>query len=416
MDKVRQTAVFLQIYIIPDQVEPLKRLLDSAGNPAKKNSFFNLNQLDTVHFSRWVIAPAVGDFKASVIYSGNVDCSVENHLNDLVNGLSESLDQILSHCEGYPPKDNRTVNSRFLFLKSRSFKTPAFYVGVPNRSVKQIHKEQELHLALKQFVLENKVEWKTDKEAYQAICLFVKDDPKWDWARQDYKLPRKNIPKLIGFGLLVLIILPLVILGVILVFLTSELWDKRKTFTINDIPIKRMQELKNKEDIIYQNQLSQVFETKRGIRKLMLRFILWVTNFLARNFAVEGQLMGTPTIHFARWVFIDGGKRFVFFSNFDGSFDGYLGDFVDNNGWGLNAIYGAAKGYPRTWFLFAGGAYKVSRFMGWGRNTQVDTQYWYSAYPWAGLQQINNKSRIRAALFDQGSLNSSEIRDLLRRI
>jgi hypothetical protein len=177
-----------------------------------------------------------------------------------------------------------------------------------------------------------------------------------------------------------------------------------------------MAKLQMHEDILYQNQLSQVFETKGGLRKIMLRFLLWVTNFGAKNWFVKGQLFGTPTIHFARWVFIDGGKRFVFFSNFDGTYDGYLGDFVDNNGWGLNAIYGAAKGYPRTYFMFAGGSYKILEFMGWGRETQVNTPVWYSAYPWSSLPQIINKSELRVGLFSDKYLEDEEIENLLKRI
>ena len=143
---------------------------------------------------------------------------------------------------------------------------------------------------------------------------------------------------------------------------------------------------------------------------------MWATSYAARSWFVEGQLMGTPTIHFARWVLIDGGNRFVFFSNFDGSFDEYLGDFVDNNGWGLNAIYGAAKGYPRTFFMFGGGSYKIQEFMGWGRLTQVPTPIWYSAYPWYGLQQIVDKSKLRTELFNSGELNDQEIKTMLSRI
>ena len=416
MEKVKQVPVFLQAYIVPDQEEALKIVLGKGGNPSKPNHFFDLSRLETVHFSRWIIAPADGNHRASVIYSGNVDGTVNQHLDDLAEHFFEELDQVFGYCEGYPEKASLNKTSRLAFLKSKSQNTPAFYVGAPGRSVAQIRNEAKLHEALKHFVQENGTSWKSDREAYKAIQRFVKDDPQWDWARKHYQSPRPNILNLIVFGLFVLTILPLVLVGILLVFLTSEIWDKKKQTTVNSLPVEHIAKLKAQEDFAYQNQLSQVFVTKKGIRKLMLHFMLWVTNFLAKNFAVEGQLMGTPTIHFARWVFIDNGKRFVFFSNFDGSFTGYLGDFVDNNGWGLNAIYGAAKGYPRTWFLFTGGAYKIAKFMGWGRATQIVTPIWYSAYPWDGLQQIVSRSRLREALFNSGNLTPGKIKDLLRRI
>ena len=54
--------------------------------------------------------------------------------------------------------------------------------------------------------------------------------------------------------------------------------------------------------------------------------------------------------------------------------------------------------------------------MGWGRNTQVETPLWYSAYPWEGLQQIQSKSELRVRMFNMGELNDKEIQELLRRI
>lgn len=99
-----------------------------------------------------------------------------------------------------------------------------------------------------------------------------------------------------------------------------------------------------------------------------------------------------------------------------GTYDGYLGDFVDNNGWGLNAIYGAAKGYPKTYFVFGGGSYKFLEFMGWGRETQVTTPIWYSAYPWSSLPQIIIKSELRVALFSKDDRDDEDIDTLLHRI
>lgn len=221
---------------------------------------------------------------------------------------------------------------------------------------------------------------------------------------------------MILFILLVVLMLPLLILAVLGIHFFYERREKPLGLTINQLPIETIQSLKSQEDIIYQNQLSQVFETKGGLRKLMLKALLAGTNFAAKNWFVEGQLMGTPTIHFARWAFIDDGKRFVFFSNFDGSFDGYLGDFVDNNGWGLNAIYGAAKGYPTTRFMFGGGSYNIQQFLGWGRYTQVPSQMWYSAYPWSSLQQVIRRSELSASLFSDKELSEEEMKETLRNI
>lgn len=412
----KQTAVALQVYIKPDQVDSLNKLLHEGGNPLWSNSFFPLEKINSVHFARWIIAPATDKFKASVIYSANVDGTVEQHFKDLVEHLTEGLDAILSHCEGYPHADQLNNETRLRFLQQHFLKTPTFYVGAPNRTVEQIRNEEKLHVSLQHFIKENKGNWKTKKEAYAAIKDHVKNDSQWDWARKNYHLPKQRPLMMILAILLILALLPFLILAILCIHIFYEIPSKPYGKTINEIPIEDMARLQKNEDIIYQNQLSQVFETKSGLRKLMLRFLLWVTNYGAKNWFVKGELFGTPTIHFARWVFIDGGKRFVFFSNFDGTYDGYLGDFVDNNGWGLNAIYGAAVGYPRTKFMFGGGSYNFQEFLGWGRITQVSTPVWYSAYPWNSLPEVVKRTEIRVKLFQKESLNENEINELLQDI
>jgi hypothetical protein len=411
-----QSAVFIQAYILPDKIEALTEMLNKGGNPLWPDSFFPFEKLETVHFARWVIAPKTDKFKASLIYSGNVDGSQDQHLHDLVKIFPEALDAILAHCEDYPASSQQTDASRLAYLKKHAFKSPTFYVGAPNRTVGQIRNEEKLHLAVKNFVRENRSQWRTGREAYHDIQRFLENDPQWDWARNNFQSPKKKPFKMLLLVLLIIALLPILIVAILAIFLFYELPSKSFGKTINEISVDKMAKLQEHEDIIYQNQLSQVFETKTGLRRLMLRFILWVTNYGAKNWFVKGQLFGTPTIHFARWVFIDGGKRFVFFSNFDGTYDGYLSDFVDNNGWGLNAIYGAAKGYPKTFFMVGGGSYKFQEFLGWGRETQVATPIWYSAYPWSGLPQIINKSELRVSLFSKEDPNDEEIDKMLHRI
>lgn len=412
----KQNAVFFQIYVLPDQVAAVTDVLNSGGNPNPDDSFFAFSKMEDVHFARWLVVPANEKYGASLIYAANVDGTADDHINDLVDKLPEGLDKILSHCKDYPAEGNRTKATRLAYLMKHKQKTPGYYVGAPNRSVSQIKNERKMQTALQQFVKENGKNWKTSKEAYAAIKKHVAEDPDFDWAREKYHLPRKRFVKMFFFVILMLVILPFLAIYVIIIHFFYE--SKAKPFgkNVNQIPPDHMAPLKVQEDKIYQNQLSQVFETKGGLRKLGLKFFLWFASFTSANWFVGGQLLGTPTIHFARWVYIDNGSRFVFFSNFDGSFDEYLGDFVDNSGWGLNAIYGASIGYPRTYYVFGKGAYEISEFMGWGRLTQVPTQIWYSAYPWTGLQQIGSNSELRVKLFNSGELNDKEIKEMLRRI
>lgn len=420
MKSIKQKPISLQIPIREGQVAALTALLETGQNPQLDSQFFQFSKLKDVHFARLLIAPeatlANGKIcPASLIYAANVDGGVQEHYAELLKALSEDLDQVLDHCQGYPTAGDRTPASRLAYLKKHQLKTPGFYAGAPNRSVAQIHQEADLQKALQVFVKENGSKWSSSDEAYVEIERFLKGS-EWDWARKKYRLPRVQWLKMALLGLFLLIILVPLLIYALVIQIFSESRAKPFGVNINQVPDEHMVKMMDKEDIVSQNQLSQVFETKRGLRKLGLHFFLWQTSMLAKWLYVGGQLLGTPTIHFARWVIIDGGKRFVFFSNFDGSYDQYLGDFVDNSGWGLNLIYGASVGYPKTLMLALKGAYQIGDFMGWGRLTQVDTQIWYSAYPWQGLPQIVDRSKLRAALFNSGTLNEKQIQEMLRRI
>ena len=103
-------------------------------------------------------------------------------------------------------------------------------------------------------------------------------------------------------------------------------------------------------------------------------------NLLAKIIFNQGSLGGIPTIHFARWVILDNGQL-IFFSNYDGSWDNYLGDFVDRAADGLTGVWSNTEDFPPTRFLVQDGARADEFFKAWTRAHQIPTQVWYSAYP-----------------------------------
>ena len=124
--------------------------------------------------------------------------------------------------------------------------------------------------------------------------------------------------------------------------------------------------------------------------------------------------MGIPTIHFARWVLLDNNKRLLFFSNFDGSWTQYLGDFIDKSGWGLNAIFVNTQLFPRIWFFFWRGAYDEMHFLGWSRSTQIPTQIWYAADVSQSIKNINDNTLIRNDL--SRNLTDAQAKQFLARL
>jgi hypothetical protein len=124
-------------------------------------------------------------------------------------------------------------------------------------------------------------------------------------------------------------------------------------------------------------------------------------------------LSGIPSIHFAHWSLIDGGRRLLFVSNFDGSWENYLDDFIDKAHDGLTAVWSNTVGFPRTQFLIHGGATDGPRFKAVARDGQMVTNAWYSAYRDLTVQGIDNNSSIREHLFS--SLDAAQTAVWLQR-
>lgn len=88
----------------------------------------------------------------------------------------------------------------------------------------------------------------------------------------------------------------------------------------------------------------------------------------------------------------------MFFSNYDGSWESYLGDFIDKAAAGLTAVWSNTLGFPRASYLVGQGATDEERFKSWTRAHQVPTQLWYSAYPELTMFNIQHNARLCAGL------------------
>jgi len=146
--------------------------------------------------------------------------------------------------------------------------------------------------------------------------------------------------------------------------------------------LEHLGELRVWEDHKVQNQMTHVVPVKPGrFRRVTLNFVLTAIDLLARYKWNRGDLGGIPTIHFARWMLIDGGRRLMFFSNFDGSWENYLGDFIDRASAGLTGVWSNTVDFPPAHNLIQAGAQQAEPFKNWTRKYQIETQVWYSAYP-----------------------------------
>jgi Dyp-type peroxidase family len=175
--------------------------------------------------------------------------------------------------------------------------------------------------------------------------------------------------------------------------------ERRDPVLEDGLDMARYEEIVRRENFTAQNHLTAVSTMKAGLlRRLSLRFAFFVISLFARTVFKPGHLADINTIHFARWVLLPKTDRLVFFSNYGGSWESYLEDFITKAAPGLTSVWSNTAGFPRTRFLFTQGARDGDRFKRWARCQQVPTQFWYSAYPDLNTARIRINSAMRKGL------------------
>jgi hypothetical protein len=372
-----------------------------------------LRNIGTVHYARWVIIDGQKlkneTTPTQLVFSSNFDGDPATHIHDLVQHLGNLLDLIYSNSPDYTPQNKEG------FLTGTRIKEAAFYIGAPGRSVKDIQLEKGLHHEIATLLAKTDWNGKSAKEIHETIQQQVFSNPQFEWAKEKIPVPGIKWVGLILFVLVLLILLPVIILWAIYMQIFHERFDKPLGLNPNQLDDKLLNTMQANEDFAFQNQFSQIIDMKPGKARLITVNGLYLfAKMLINLYFVKGKLMGIPTIHFARWVQVNDKKRMLFFSNFDGSWTQYLGDFIDKSGWGLTGIFGNTKDFPRAFLLVLKGAYNQRQFLAWARYTQIETQFWYVDDITQSIKNVNNNTMIRNEL--SSSLNETQAKLFLTRI
>jgi hypothetical protein len=454
----QQHALTIVTPIREGRLEALRAVLNPIGedvlNKSGQTHGIRFQDLRTVHFMRWVILEPDLHGRAlapQLILETNFDGALDRHLDELIQVTGSALFQIYSHCTDFPEAPSPEATKRY--LQRYQVPSSAFYIGTRGLSVGQILKDHALREGIEEFLdsRQRTPGWKDrpQQDIRREIVAFVDGDPRFQWAvRRPPDEPglsewlRKAVlwtsaiaiasgviagPPAIAFAMnwgfwlppgawgAVLIVTALLLLAVLV---RREMKDKQEPGVENPENASRIARL---EDHQIQNQMTDVVFIKPGwFRFLVLKSVLFVINFAAKTIFTHGAktifthgtLGGIPSIHFARWFIIDQGRRLVFHSNFDGSWENYLDDFIDKAANGLTAVWSNAVGFPRSRMLIGAGARDERRFKAYVRNTQVFTNVWYSAYPRLTVQNIQRNARIRSML--ARTLGPSETQEWLR--
>jgi hypothetical protein len=419
---ITQSAVTIITTVGAAQEAPLQQVLEAAGQDPANNSLVPFGQFPNVHFARFFILPAATDrdgntYSSRLVFLADVDGPADAFVLQLVGAAGDGLHSIYQHCAGYPGRAGLLD-----YLQRSSIKTAAAYVNTVGRSVVQVRQEAQLHDAIEAFLDSRAPELRsTNPRAVRAaIQECVEHDPALVWALErpptpdvHYVLGEKVQLALVGAAGIALF--PYILLAAPL-YLAILRWHETHDVANDAMPDDALiQKLAAQEDHGVQNPFTSAGFLKSGLfRRLTGSVVLWGTNFLARHVFNHADLIGVKTIHFARWVFLDEQRRLFFASNYDGSLENYMDDFIDKIAWGLNIVFSNGVDYPSTRFLVLGGATNEQVFKRFNLTHQLVTPFWYAAYQGLTALNIDNNARIRAGLY--GALDEAATCAWLRRL
>jgi hypothetical protein len=403
-----QVALTLVAQVRPGEVGSLQTLLESMGNGVANGSVVDFAALDGVHFARFIALDEAKDLHdeplpAALLYMADLDISRQQHLGQLVDQAGEGLDRLFAHCEGYP--DRPTRERRLDYLRRHRVREQAFYVNTVGRTRRQIRGEAELRERLEDFLDgAGELRQKDPRTVRRAVRDHIETVPTLRWALKppeglDLGFRLRELAHLVGVGLLVLLLLPLLLLTAPVFLVLLRRHERRDKAPHVKPPPELVQELASLEDHLVHNPFSALGFVKPGLfRRMTLTGVLFAINYVTRHVFNRGNLAGVKTIHFARWVFLDGKRRVIFASNYDGSLESYMDDFIDKIAWGLNIVFSNGYGYPNARWLIADGCRDELAFKDYLRLHQVPTRVWYSAYGQLSAANVGNNARIRAGI------------------
>jgi hypothetical protein len=421
--------------VLPGREYELRRLLSSMnlspGIVDPQNALIPFGRFDRLHFARLVILTdptasdiavygvPVPDLPPTLAFFGDCDGSGDRFLEDLANLAAPGLRRIFGFCEGFLP------GADLLEWMRRHRQAPiAAYVNTIGRTVRQIREEAALHDALSAYVgaparalairepralHRDVVDYLIVQQKAGALTLSDPEPTPLGWWL-------RNAAHAVAGPLVALVLTPFLLL-----YLPVFFWQLRRRET-SDPPIvprpdaRNRAEISRHEDYDTTNPYIVIGCLKPGrFRRLTTIALLSVVDYGARHLFNRGHLARVKTIHFARWVFLNGQRQMFFASNYDGSLEAYMDDFINKVGWGLNLLFSNGVGYPTTSWLIEGGSDDEQKFEYYIFRHQLPVDVWYKAYPGLTGFDLSRNSLIRNGL-TRSDMADDEVREWLNLI
>ena len=403
--------------VAPGRERALRALLatmnGASGSADPANAVLPFGAFEELHFARLVLVDdaLMNDLRVHGVEPprlptclallGECDGPARDCLAAMASRAAAGLRTLFAHCDGFDAGGDLLA-----WLLAHNRPVAAMYVNRIGRTVRQVREEHALWQALAQRAPRAPVA--SAGEAQQRRRELV------EWVGAEVRAGRlrltppaptplawriANLGHALGVPLVGVLLAPLamVLLPVAIVLLRRhERRDPEYCPPPDPAALRTLQDI---EDHDLTNQFSATGPVKPGaFRRLLLTLLLVAIDWACRHVFGRGHLARVQTIHFARWVLLDGGARVLFASSYDGGHEAYMDDFVNKVGWGMNLVFSNGVGWPRTDWLILRGARREQAFKRYQRRHQIPSQVWYKAYPGLTLTDLDRACRIRAGL------------------
>jgi len=391
------------------------------------NPVVPFSQVNRLHYARFVILEDVSledihtaygvprrDYPTMLAFVADFDGEADSFRAELVRRASDGLQRIFSCCEGF------TAGSDLVRWMEDHEQPPATtYVNWVGNSVRRIREGDALRRALETHLESNAPGFcgKSPREVRKLLKDFVDSERAAGRLELSEEEPTPagwkvlKLLNLIGAPLALVLLSPLLLIYTPIFLIQLRRREKSDMEIVPRPDPNHEKNLARLEDHNITNQFSAMGSMKPGLfRRWTTSFLLRAVNYTTRHIYDRGHLSRVPTIHFARWVFLDDKKRLFFASNYDGSLDSYMDDFINKVGWGLNLVFSNGVGYPRTNWLAFGGSKDEQKFKYFLRRHQLPTEVWYNAYPGLSAFDLKRNILIRDGI-ERNDMSDAEIRE-----
>ena len=412
-----------------------------------------LTDMQAIHFASLNVFEASDGIRGHLVLEFSGDGAADDLLEKIDQRLSPKLDPVFADAVDRGSQPLLAYWKSHVVTASQSwFGNPGVnFTGTPGFSVKRIHRERNLAAHVTRSLPPPQAHTSA-LQTLESVRRAIRNDPEWEWALEAEPIAQGGtlatlpltfaailpyagrlalpfartflwplaIPPLLALVLVLWLhgwswdnawlafcwavtvaIVTLVVAG-IGALVAYVLFRRREDL---EVPIDRppapgaVAAIMDRENRAAQNLLAAVSVMKTGrLRRFTVTFAFWLIAQFVGRFYRAGFLGSIGSIHFARWIMVPRTGDLLFLSNYGGSWESYLEDFITKAHTGLTGVWSNTVGFPKATNLFLGGATDGDRFKRWARRQQVPTSFWFSAYRDLTTTNIRTNAAIRQGL------------------